>query len=176
MLEYFHEVSGEENFLKAREILLYALFLYPVIIGGIIGIVALVYELIGYKNMPEAVTPHPGKEITLKGREFATLVGSLLITLILLYAIIPKYDFKVEKNNVRFYGKLSGEFVDGIIVYEKPCPGVCIRDVIVDNESIYEGPLEKVNGKQVVRVSIPRKVKEIKVILVGEGEVILELP
>ncbi|WP_430515243.1 hypothetical protein [Pyrococcus woesei] len=180
ILENFYEVTGEENFLTSRELLLYAILLYPVIVGSIIGIVANVYELLGYKNMPEAVTPVRGRKIEINKRETIALLGaSFLISGLLIYALVPKYDFEIEKGNVVFYGEISGDFIDGIIIYKEPCPGskICIEKVEVDGEIVYSAPsYEKVNNKQVVRISIPKSAEKIRVLLAKEGEVIIEVP
>ncbi|ASJ16238.1 hypothetical protein A3L04_03660 [Thermococcus chitonophagus] len=176
VLKCFYEATKIGEFTFAGKLTLYGALLAPALIGLIIGFIARIIEVIAYNKIPTEVEILKGGEIELDKRKVVALSSvALIITLLVLNFTIPSYDVKVVQGDVKFIGKVEGEYIKGAVIYDFPCVrgDGCIKEVKVDGKLVYSGgSYEFVNGKQVVRLTIPRNSKEVEVMF-WTGEVVV---
>ncbi|WP_293256305.1 DUF996 domain-containing protein [Palaeococcus sp. (in: euryarchaeotes)] len=179
VLKCFYRATKVEDFLIAGDLTLYGALLMPLLIGVVISLIARIMEISAYNNMPSKVEVLKERELEINRREFVTFPPvAVIIALVLLHFIVPSYDVKLTQDDVKFLGKIEGDFIDGMIVYDFPCmQNYCIREVKVDGKTMYSGGTYTfINGKHVVHVTIPKDARHIEVVL-DTGEVVsLEIP
>ncbi|CAB49357.1 hypothetical protein [Pyrococcus abyssi] len=168
VLLYFYEATGQEEFLQARNYILYGIITLPFLVGTIFLVVARIIEMIGYKNMTETPIVIEERPFEINAKEIIGISGlAVILSLVMINFLTPSFDVRAQEGKVILLLNRENEVLEGFIVHEGPCDisSPCIRKVELDGVQIYSPySIHIVNNRQVIEVSIPINSTELRVI------------